>query len=115
VAEAGFRDLLAYQRAFALACELHRATRRWPTFDRSTVGFQLADAAHSVGANIAEAWGRGGFADRRRILFIARGSAAELQHWLASAEAAGLALPDNAKARAQEVGRLLNGLIRSWS
>jgi four helix bundle protein len=85
----GFRDLLSYQRSSALADELR--------------------------PNLAEALGRETDADRRRFLIIARGSALELQHWLLRAGARDLALPLEALERAEDVGRLLNGLARGWS
>jgi len=57
-----------------------------------TVGIQLVRAADSIGANIAEAYGR-----RTR------------------AHARGLPCAAEAKSRAGEVGRLINGLARSWA
>ncbi len=72
-------------------------------------------AADSVGANIAEAHGRDSFADRRRQLYVARGSAFELEHWLELAAARGLSCPETAKSEAQAISRMLNGLARRWS
>jgi four helix bundle protein len=70
----GFEALDAYQRAVALADDIRRSVEAWTSFDLWTVGVQLVRAADSVGANIAEAYGRWNYADRRRVLFIARGS-----------------------------------------
>jgi four helix bundle protein len=75
----------------------------------------MTRSAGSVGANIAEAWGRDTHADRRRTLFLARGSACELEHWVDQAARLGLPLPSNAANEAREVSRMLNGLIRRWS
>jgi four helix bundle protein len=111
----GFEDLLAYRRSAALADELRAAAAAWPSLDLWTVGVQLVRAADSVGANIAEAYGRRTDADRRRFLFIARGSTCELEHWLMRASARALPCPSNAMAQARENGRLLNGLAKSWS
>ncbi len=86
----------------------------WDSFDRWTVGVQMVRAADSVGANLAEAWGRDTRADRRRMAFLARGSACELEHWVARAHERGLALPPNASSDAAEVSRMLNGLLRAW-
>jgi four helix bundle protein len=109
----GFRDLDVYLRAVSLAHELYRAVAPWPSLDRWTVGVQMIRAADSVGANLAEGSGRFGYADQRRFLFIARGSACELQHWLEQAQARKLSCPDNALDEAAEVTRMLNGLIRN--
>ena len=70
-------------------------------------------AADSVGANIAEGAGRYGPADHRRLLFIARGSACELEHWLERAHARTLAVPGGATEEAMQISRMLNGLIRN--
>ncbi len=76
---------------------------------------QLIRAADSVGANMAEAFGRERDPDRRRLLFVARGSAWELEHWLYRAAARGLPVPGEAMQRAREIGRMPNGLIRALS
>jgi four helix bundle protein len=83
------------------------AVHRW------TVGVQLVRAADSIGANIAEANGRAKDPDQSRLLVIARGSIYETQHWLERARSRGLACPPDARDRAAEVGRRLNGLVRS--
>jgi len=111
----GFRDLTAYRRSVELADEVAGSVEKWGTFDRWTVGIQLVRAADSVGANLAEAYGRWGKACRRRLLFIARGSLCELEHWLLIASERRLPSPPTAIDRAHEVGRMLNGLAKSWS
>ena len=77
---------------------------------------QIARAAESISANIAEAYGRGFGKDGARFLHIARGSAAELEShlWLASrtqritpAQAADLLQ------RTRYVRALLRGLLRA--
>jgi four helix bundle protein len=111
----GFEGLDAYRRAVELADEIRLSVEAWRSFDLWTVGVQVVRAADSVGANIAEAYGRWNYPDRRRVLFIARGSTCELEHWLMRANARALTCPRNAMARARENGRLLNGLAKSWS
>jgi four helix bundle protein len=106
-----FRDLAAYRLAAELASELHRAVQTWPKLEQYVVGGQLLRAAYSVGANIAEGTGRWHIKDRRRFLWIARGSLSETEHWILTAEAQGL-LPRGTATRTDEIGRLLNGLIR---
>jgi four helix bundle protein len=106
-----FRDLAAYRLAGELAADLHRWVRGWPGLERYVIGTQMLRSAYSVGANIAEATGRWHLNDRRRFLWIARGSLSETEHWILSAEAQGL-LPRGTSDRTDEVGRTLNGLIR---
>jgi four helix bundle protein len=104
--------LAVYQRSVGLADELHRVVWSWRSFDRWSVGMQAVRAADSIGANLAEASGRRTDADQRRLLIVARGSAFELQHWLARARRRDLPVPPKAQARADELGRMLNGLIK---
>jgi four helix bundle protein len=106
-----FRQLHAYRRAVELAHEVHSAVEHWPMLDRKTVGFQLIRAITSVGANIAEASGRWHERDRRQLLFVARGSLHEAEHWIVYSEQRGL-LSRGTSDRTEEIARLLNGLIR---
>jgi four helix bundle protein len=113
VGHGSFKDLEAYRNAARLADDIRASAMAWNGFDRWTIGLQIVRAANSVGANIAEAYGRGTTPDRRRLLLIARGSTCELDHWLERAKAASLPCPPEAIGRAHEIGRLLNGLIRT--
>jgi four helix bundle protein len=108
----GFRSLTVYRRAGVLADELHGVALTWPSFDRWSIGLQMVRAADSVGANIAEADGRFGPADQRRLLFMARGSVCELEHWLERAAGRRLSTSPDATEAAHEIARMLNGLIR---
>jgi four helix bundle protein len=106
-----FRRLVVYQSALALAHEVHGAVEHWPLLDRKTVGPQLIRAATSVGANIAEASGRWHERDRRQLLFIARGSLRETEHWIVYCEQRGL-IERGTSDRVEEVARMLDGLIK---
>jgi four helix bundle protein len=112
VARSKFHDLEVYKLAVALADDLYADAARWPSFARYSLGSQLVRAADSVGANIAEATGRWHVPDKRRVLFIARGSLYETEHWIARAERRGLLLPGTS-GRAEEIARALNGLIKN--
>ena len=105
-----FRSLLVYQRARALADELHSVVVGWPAFDRDSVGMQLMCAVDSVSANIAEAGGRWTLKDKRNFLYIARGSLLETEHWIETARSRGLITRD-LDGQITEIARLLNGLI----
>ena len=111
----GFCDLDVYRRSVTLATLLRGLIGEWPSVDIWTCGVQLVRAADSIGANIAEAHGRDTRPDRRRQLYVARGSAFELEHWLLTAQARGLLATDAALSEAQEISRMLNGLARRWS
>jgi four helix bundle protein len=106
-----FRDLDVYRRAAGLADAVYSAVGGWSSFDRFALGGQLVRAADSIGANIAEAFGRWSAKDQRRMLYMARGSAYETEHWLERAAVRGLVLPNDAVAHARQLSRMLNGLI----
>jgi four helix bundle protein len=112
VAGSRFRDLVAYRLARSLADELRTGALGWETFDRWTIGVQLVRAADSIGVNIAEAYGRYGIADKRRLLHIARGSLFETEHWVSCAAERGLVEPRRFDSRLSELARTLNGLVR---
>lgn len=74
VVSSDFQRLRVYRLAVDLSDEIYASVERWPLLARTSFGAQLIRSADSIGANIAEASGRYGPADRRRLLVIARGS-----------------------------------------
>lgn len=106
-----FHGLTVYKLAAALGDELYAVVMRWPRSQRFVLGDQLVRAADSVGANIAEGVGRWYPQERRRLLYIARGSLYEMEHWVARAEARGMLEPGRLEV-IDEIGKALNGLIR---
>lgn len=82
MARAKFLELRVYQLAEELADAVYDVVLPWERFDRNTVGEQLVRACDSIGANIAEGYGRGSYQDNRRFVRIARASLYETQHWL---------------------------------
>ena len=69
-----FERLQVYQLSEQLADAVWDMAQAWDSFAKDTVGKQLVKAADSVGANIAEGYGRGTGADNRRFVRTARGS-----------------------------------------
>jgi len=53
-----FEELRVLQAAEKVADGIWRRVVRWEAFARDTVGNQMARAADSIGANVAEAYGR---------------------------------------------------------
>ena len=107
-----YKDLQVYRRAVGLADDLRVELFGWQRLDMWSLGIQLLRATDSIAANIAEAYGRSSNPDQRRLLYVARGSAYEAEHWIDRATARGL-LPPGFEPRITDVIRLLNGLIRS--
>lgn len=108
------KDLVVWQKAIALACKVYAGTRLLPRDERFGLQSQLRRAAISIPSNIAEGSARRSRAEFIQYLHISRGSLAELETQymiigrLALLRDAATTLEDIA-----EVGRLLNGLIRS--
>ena len=74
-----FQNLDIWQRSYRLALEPYRATKSFPKNELYGLTSQLRRAAVSIPMNIAEGCGRQSDADFRRILFLAMGSASELE------------------------------------
>ncbi len=110
-----FRRLIVWQRAHQAAVETHRTTTPFSTGDARWLAIQMRRAAASVAANIAESCGRGSLRDEARFLYVAAGSARELQYFAILARDVGV-LPEEACARleglATETQRMLAVLIR---
>ena len=56
-------------------------------FSKDVVGKQMARATDSIGANIAESFGRFNFGEKLQFLYYARGSLFETKYWLNRAKA----------------------------
>lgn len=106
-----FETLDVYRLAERLAEEVWAVVLPWDPFGRNTVGGQLVRAADSIGANIAEGYGRGSPQAHRRFVRTARGSLNETQHWLRRAYVRNL-LPEEQVSRLRplvaELGPRLN-------
>ena len=113
-----YRDLRVWQRAVDLASACYEVAARLPASERFGLAGQLRRASVSVAANIAEGNGR---LHRRAYLAhlsIARGSLKELETHLVLAQRLGLvdaAACDRARRLADEVSRLMTGLMRALS
>ena len=77
----GFRSLLVWQKATALAQRIGPVSQRILRRNRRLAD-QLVRSAESVGANIAEGKGRATDRDFRHFVTIAIGSVTELDHHL---------------------------------
>ena len=79
----GFRSLIVWQKSQGLALEIARLVAGLPRDSvASVLGRQIMASAASIGANIAEGYGRYAVGAYCNHLSIARGSACETDGWL---------------------------------
>jgi four helix bundle protein len=110
------RDLIAWQKAMNLVVSVYNASRAFPKEETYGLTSQLRRAAVSVPANIAEGQGRRSKSEFRQFLGNARGSLLELDTHLELAVRLNyLNVQEHSKIRdqIQEVGRIINGSLRS--
>ncbi len=111
-----YRDLVAWQKSMAVAKRVYELTRGFPREEVYGMTSQIRRAAVSVPANIAEGHARQTRGEFRQFVGIARGSLAELETMLLLAkdlEYSDAYAIDLLLEACLEVGRLLNGLLRS--
>ena len=77
-----FTRLKVWDRSHKLTVELYRVTMLFPREELYGLTSQIRRASSSIPANIAEGCGRQGNAELSRFLYIAMGSASELQYHL---------------------------------
>jgi four helix bundle protein len=105
-----FEDLQVLQTAEAVADTIWRTVQGWQSFDRDVVGKQFASAVDSIGANIAESYGRYHYGEKLQFLYFARGSLFETKYWLNRALSRQLIAPDEARVLALELTSLARQL-----
>jgi four helix bundle protein len=77
-----FEELEVLRKAEKNADSIWRNVLRWEPFASEVVGRQLARSADSIGANIAESFGRFHYGEKLQFLYYARGSLYETKYWL---------------------------------
>jgi four helix bundle protein len=111
-----FRDRCARKRAIELAVSVYTLTGSFPPSEKFGLSSQLRRASVSVASNIAEGYGRTTRAEYPQFLGQARGSNSEVETQLVIVRAIGMNVgPEvtNAESLCADVGRLLNGLMKS--
>jgi len=111
-----YRELIAWQKAMKFVAAIYLATQQFPTAELYGLTSQLRRAAVSVPSNIAEGQARYSQKEFHHFLSQARGSLVEIEtQLLISRELRYLpaAKTDELLAQADELGKVLNGLVAS--
>ena len=108
---ATFEDLRVLKSAEDIADSIWKVVVQWDEFAKDVVGKQMARSADSIGANIAESFGRFNFGEKLQFLYYSRGSIFETKYWLNRTRVRGLMNPDEVQAhinRLTDLARQLN-------
>jgi len=79
-------DLEIYNLAESFSDEIWFTVLEWDYCAKDTVGKQLVRSADSIGANIAEGFGRYHYKENKNFCFFSRGSLIETKGWITKAK-----------------------------
>ena len=111
-----YRDLIAWQKSMELVVEVYGCTQNFPKSEIYGLVSQLHRAAVSVPSNIAEGHARRSTGEFKQFLGHALGSLMEMETQIMIGERLGYldsARVKNLMGRTTEVGKIMNGLLRS--
>jgi four helix bundle protein len=114
-----FGELEVYKQSFALQQDLYKASRSWPREETWALIDQIRRSSRSVGANIAEAWGK----KRYEAHFCSKLTDADAElnetlHWLRTAYACQYLPLDECESlaeRIRSIAKMLNRMLASSS
>jgi four helix bundle protein len=111
-----YRDLVVWQKAMDLVERVYLVTRAFPREEVYGLTSQLRRSSVSILSNIAEGQSRMTSGEFIQFLGIARGPLAEVETQLILAQRLDYLTMDSSKSLldlGSDIGRLLNGLLRS--
>jgi four helix bundle protein len=111
-----FYDLRVWKEAHALSISIYKITDDFPQKEIYGMSDQLRRASSSVGANIAEGFGRFHFKEKIKFYYNARGSACEVQNFIFLAQDIGYVDKKIARdifTKYEELNKQLNQFIKS--
>lgn len=114
-----FSELIAWQRARALARDLFEVSEAFPSEERYALTDQVRCSSRSVGAQIAEAWGKRPY-ERHFLSKLSDADAEqyETQHWIIIAYDAGYQTREQAQqfgTTCKEIGSMLGKVMSKSS
>lgn len=109
-----YQDLTVWQKAFQLALEVYKVTKKFPHAELYGLTSQMRKAAFAIPSNIAEGYARRSLAEYLQFLRIAFASGAELETQLLIARKVELMSEEDFQplnSLLTEVLKMLNSLI----
>ena len=110
----GLESFPLLKKAEKIGDDIWSATDHWQRFDREVIGSQMIRATDSIGANLAESYGRFHYGEKLQFLYYARGSLYETKFWLGRSHRRNL-ISDEAHTtiftQLNELAKELNGYI----
>jgi four helix bundle protein len=111
-----FRDLIVYQKAKAVSRLVFELSKSFPKEETYSLTDQIRRSSRSIGAQIAEAWGK----RRYKKHFISKltdsdSEQLETQHWFGDAADCKYITQEQEKdliERLSEIGRMLNSMMK---
>ena len=116
MAVSNYQNLTVWQRAMDLAEEVYRLSKKLPKMEIFSLSEQMRRAAVSIPSNIAEGNGRQTAKEFQQFLWVAKGSAAELETQLLLCERIGyLARTDTDRAMGllTEISKMTTALMKT--
>ena len=111
-----FEDLRVLKSAEEIADAVWKRVSNWEDFAKDVVGKQITRSTDSIGANIAESFGRFNFGEKLQFLYYARGSLFETKYWLNRAKVRELIPLENVQeytTQLSNIARQLNAFAES--
>ena len=110
-----FKDLRVYQKARDVSRAVFKPPKAFPNEEMYSLTDQICRAVRSVGAQIAEAWGKRRY-EKHFVSKLTDADAEQLetQHWVSEALDCGYLSPADAaqlNSGLEEIGRMLNSMI----
>jgi four helix bundle protein len=110
-----FRDLIVYQKARHVSRIVFDLSKSFPREEQYSLTDQARRAARSIGAQIAESWGKRRY-DRHFVSKLSDADAEQLetQHWIETACDCGYVTEEQKEqvlALLSEIGRMLHSMI----
>jgi len=113
-----FKNLEVYRLANKLTLDIYELTADFPAEEKFSLVDQLKRAASSIGANIAEGFGRYHTKEYIKFLYVSRGSLMEVLHFLTLArdlQYIKMETLNKFENEIKDLGVRINNLIRALS